>query len=86
MDVSDFPYAEIIADAARNLRCVKLTYKDEVRTVEPYSYRISPTGSGTLFYGFHREDNQIKAFLLDKIQSVEPSDEPYSPRWAVEIA
>ena len=85
MELEGFGFADVIAQAARTHTCVRLTYKDEVRTVEPYSYRESKKG-GTLFYGWHIEDNQIKAFALDKIQAVEPTEQGYEPRFAVEIA
>jgi len=85
MDLSGFQFAEVITQAAREHRKVRLTYKDEVRTVEPYSYRESPAGTGTLFYGFHEEAGVIKAFNIGKIQHVELMDETYNPRWTIEI-
>ena len=85
MDLGSFPFADVIAQAAREHRKIKLTYKDELRTVEPYSYRESPAGTGTLFYGYHEEAGGIKAFSLAKIQHVELTDETYNPRWTIEI-
>lgn len=86
MTLEEFPFREQISEAARNRQTVRLRYKDEERTVEPYSYRESPTGKGTLFYGFHVEADSIKAFDLGKIQNVEVlPDTTYSERWPVEI-
>ncbi len=86
MDLNEFPFAEQVSEAARGRNTIRLRYKDEDRTVEPYSYRESPTGAGTLFYGFHVEANSIKAFDLGKIQNVEVLPEmTYTERWPVEI-
>ncbi len=87
MTLEEFPFADIVAEAARNRNMIRMQYKDEARTVEPYSYRESPSGTGTLFYGFHVEADSIKAFSLAKIQNVELiPDTTYSERWPVEIA
>lgn len=87
MELEEFPFSAQISEAARDRNTVRLRYKDEDRTVEPYSYRESPSGTGTLLYGFHVEAGSIKAFSLAKIQSVEVlPDTTFSERWPVEIA
>lgn len=71
--------------AAANRVCIRLRYSDEVRLVEPYSFRTSRDGA-QLFYGFHREARQMKCFRIDKFQSVEVTGEPFSPRYQIEIS
>ena len=63
--------------AAGNRVCVKMRYKDELRTIEPISFRLAQTTGNRLFYGFHREDNQTKSFIVDNIQSIEVTNIPY---------
>lgn len=68
-----------------------MTYNDEVRHVEPYSYRYRgkpkiPGGKSTLlFYGFCRIHNKIHAFDLEKIEGLIVTNEPYRPRWTIEV-
>ena len=72
--------------AATNRVCVKLLYKSKLRTVEPLSFRTAQTTGNRLFYGLHREENKVKAFRLDKIQSVEVTNIPYTEKlYPVEI-
>ena len=66
--------------AVGNRVCIKMRYKDELRTIEPISFRIAQTTGNRLFYGFHKEDNQIKSFAISKIQSVEVTNIPYVER------
>ncbi len=58
----------------------KMRYNDELRTTEPLSFRIAQTTGNRLFYGFHKEDNQTKSFIINKIQSVEVTNTPYVER------
>lgn len=75
---------ERIRMAAANRVCIKLTYSDEQRTVEPYSFRRS-SDNNLLFYGFHREDQQMKCFRVDRIQRVEVTGISFAARYPVEI-
>ena len=84
MQIEEFPFHEIIAEAARGRFRVRMSYNAEMRTIEPYSYRQGNVGA--LFYGFHVEAGKIKAFDLSKIESVEMTEEEFSPQWTVEIA
>lgn len=77
-------YIEKIQFAAANRVCIRLIYNGERRLVEPYSFRRS-TDDAKLFYGYHREDSQIKCFKLDKFQGLEVTSEPFIPRFRVEI-
>lgn len=80
---------EAIAEAARNLRTVILTYVDEkgettTREVEPYSYR--PGKETARFMAFDIEKGQIRGFRLDRIVTAAVTENTYTPRWAVEIS
>ena len=70
--------------AAANRVCVKMLYSNKLRTIEPLSFRQARNGN-KLFYGFHREDNQLKSFNLNKIQSVDVTNIPYTEKYPVEI-
>lgn len=91
MELEQFPFAEQIAEAARGRFQIRMTYPEHgvggatERMVEPYSYREKP--NGTLFFGYDLGAGSIKGFRLDRIESVEVTQEPYeAERWTVEIA
>ena len=71
--------------AAANRVCVKLLYANKSRIAEPLSFRTVQTTGTRLFYGMDREDNQVKVFHLEKIQSVEVTNAPYTEKYPVEI-
>jgi len=75
---------ERIRMAASNRVCVKLGYHGKERIVEPYSFRQSRDGN-RLFIGFERDAAAIRSYSLSKIESVQVTNEPYSPRYPVEI-
>ena len=66
--------------AAGNRVCLKMRYHDKWITIEPLSFRRSQATGNRLFYGFHREDGQIKCFIVRKIQSIEVTNIPYEER------
>ena len=70
--------------AASNRVCVNLGYHGRERIVEPYSFRQSRDGN-RLFLGFERDAAAIRSYSLSKIESVQVTNEPYSPRYPVEI-
>ena len=70
--------------AAANRICIKMVYKDKLRTIEPLSFRQAKNGN-RIFYGFHREGHKTKAFTLSKIQSVEVTNIPYIEKYPIEI-
>ncbi len=65
--------------AAGNRVCIRLTYHDKVRTVEPLSFRKTKDGN-RLFYGHEREVDHTKAYSLSKIQGVQITNLPYVER------
>ena len=66
-----------------------MAYMDAVgntseREVEPYSFRETDRGE-VLFYAFCYLRNAIRGFKLDNIISAEVTENPYDPKWEVEI-
>ena len=72
--------------AAGNRVCLKMEYSGKQRTIDPLSFREVRRTGNRLFYGFNREDNQVKAFSIDKIESIEVTNIPYEERqYPIEI-
>lgn len=77
---------EIIANAGRNLKTVKIDYTEKDgsnegwREVEPYSFR-----SGNLFFGYDTRKNGTRAFKIDRINKIEITNNSYVPKWNVEF-
>jgi predicted DNA-binding transcriptional regulator YafY len=81
---------EAIAEAARALHRVILTYVDEkgvttTREIEPYSYRPGKDGA-IRFMGFDIEKGAIRGFRTDRIVSATVSENTFTPQWPVEIS
>ena len=72
--------------SAANRVCIKLGYSDKLRTVEPLSFRTNTRTGNRLFYGYERDAEQVKAFSISKIQSVEITNVPYTEKYPVEIS
>ena len=70
--------------AAANRVCIKLTYSNKVRTIEPYSFRQARNGS-RLFHGFDLGNNKMISFKINQIQGIEVTNIPYMERYLVEI-
>lgn len=83
--VAGSSYLEAIRFAAANRLCVDLTYKNEVRRVEPYSFRRTVAGD-VLLHAVRRRDGQVRTYRLDRIQGAKATDEPFSPRYEIEIS
>lgn len=72
--------------AAANRVCIKLRYKSKTRTIEPLSFRTSSIGN-RLFFGFERESNQVKSYLISKFQSIEITNMAYTEKqYPIEIS
>ncbi|MCP5020312.1 MAG: WYL domain-containing protein [bacterium] len=75
--------------AARNRLCAEIKYHGVPRIVEPYSLRYAGTGNMLLYVHERlkngRRSGGIKAFNVDKIESVEITDRPFTPRHLVEL-
>ncbi len=82
-------FLEKVQYAARNRLCVIITYDNVKRLVEPYSLRIKSTGN-LLLYVYEQlrsgyPSDQLKGFILSKIQNVELTSNIFRPKWVVEF-
>lgn len=82
-----------IMEAGSNMTLLKVAYDGIQRIVEPYSlkYKIRRDGVGReYFYAYDRIGGQsgpgIKAFVSDKMESVENTSEKFEPRFLVELS
>lgn len=75
---------EPIRYAAVNHLMVNLGYGGKWRLVEPYSLRLSHSGS-VLFYAIKAEARQIRSYRMDRIQSIEVSHQPFKPVFRIEF-
>ncbi len=75
---------ELIRFAGRNRLRIDLSYAGHTRLVEPYSFRRSQAGD-LLFFGWNVPDSGIRAYRADGIAGVRVTNQPFSPRFAVEF-
>ena len=75
---------EPIRFAAVNRLLILLGYKGSTREVEPYSLRTTQVGS-ILFYALRHPQNFIRAYRIDRIQSIEVLPKPFNPQFPVEF-
>ncbi len=95
MSVSDYPALvfggsmERVRFAARNRLLVQVMYKSVPRLVEPYSLRMPTTGNLLLYVHEIRRGytstGQIKAFKVTDLGRVNVTDQPFIPRYRVEL-
>lgn len=75
--------------AARNRLCVEIVYNNIHRLTEPYSLRYPETGNLLLYVYERKKDGfftgQIKAYNIEKIQSVRITSIEFQPRYLVEL-
>lgn len=76
-------HVSIIRKAARNRLLLYMQYNNMWRYVEPYSFR--PGKQGQLFYGHCLAHNDTHSFYMHRIQDLQISEVPFSPRWHIEI-
>lgn len=87
-------YRNIIMEAGRRRKVLRMTYDGLIRMVEPYSlaYKVRKDGVGReYFYGWDRTGGRsgqmtIKSYTQDKIQSLELTDETFEPRFPIELS
>ncbi len=78
------PRLEPVRFAGANRLCVDLGYRGSVRRIEPYSLRTTRAGD-LLLYGVRTDNRQLRAYRVDRIQSVAVTTEPFTPRFRVEF-
>lgn len=75
--------------AARNRLLAEVVYHGVARVVEPYSIRVAQTGNTLLYVWELRRGsartNQIKAYKLDLLGATQVLNEPFAPRYAIEL-
>lgn len=74
-------HIEVIENSIEGRRLISISYIDSkgvpsVRTVEPYE--IKENG---LFFAYCRVKNGIRAFKLNRVQSVDQTSETFNPRY-----
>lgn len=78
------PALEPIRFAGANRLCVDLGYQGSVRRIEPYSLRVSRAGD-LLLYALRSDGSGIRAYRVDRIESVNVTTQPFRPRFLVEF-
>lgn len=76
---------EAIRFAGTNRLCVKLGYQNSTRIIEPYSLRRTRDGH-LLLHAIRRDNRQHRSYRVDRIESVEPTSQPFTPVYAVEFS
>ncbi|OGF27132.1 hypothetical protein A2331_00050 [Candidatus Falkowbacteria bacterium RIFOXYB2_FULL_34_18] len=81
-----------IMNAGRSQTLLKIRYKGEERIVEPYSLKYLQKRDGTekeYFYAYKLRGGSsapgIKAFIAERMQSVENTEEKFEPRHMIEL-
>jgi len=75
---------ESIRFAAANHLCIELGYKGTTRVVQPYSFRRTRDGN-ILLYAVKQASGEIRAYRLDRMESVRVTSTSFTPRFRVEI-
>lgn len=76
---------EQIRFAGNNHLLVELAYQGSTRLIEPYSMRRSQAGN-LLVYALKHETGEVRAYRVDRIQGVQITDMPFTPRYAIELS
>jgi predicted nucleotidyltransferase component of viral defense system len=71
--------------AAASRLCVDLGYTGSVRRIEPYSLRRSAEGA-VLLMAVRADSGESRSYRVDLIESVAVSNQPFVPRYEVELA
>lgn len=76
---------QTIRFAAANHLCVDLLYGGARRRIEPYSLR--ETRAGNVILHAHRADTgEHRSYRVDRIEGATTTDQPFVPRWAIELS
>lgn len=87
-------HRNIIMEAGRMQKILRMAYDGLTRMVEPYSlvYKVRKYGVGReYFYGWDRTGGRsgqmtIKSYTQDKVQSLEMTSESFEPRFPIELS
>ena len=94
LDYFSASHRNILMDAGASQKLVRMVYDGLERLVEPYAltYKIRKDGVGReYFYGVDIKGGRsgkvgIKTYTEDKVQSIEPTDEEFSPQFPIELS
>lgn len=75
---------EPVRFAAANYLCVELGYRGTKRLIEPYSLRRTKDGY-LLLYAVKTTTSELRAYRVDRIESIKVTNTPYKPRYRVEF-
>ena len=75
---------ETVRFAAANYLCVELGYGGSKRLIEPYSLRRTKDGN-LLLYAVKTTTSELRAYRVDRIESIKVTNTPYKPRYPVEF-
>ncbi|MCY4107959.1 MAG: nucleotidyl transferase AbiEii/AbiGii toxin family protein [Chloroflexi bacterium] len=75
---------EPVRFAAVNRLLVDLRYRGRNRLIEPYSLRVTSAGN-FLLHALRADGRGHRAYRLDRIQAVEVTNQPFTPRYAIEF-
>ena len=78
------PPLELIRFAGANRLCIDLGYQRSVRRIHPYSLRLSRDGN-LLLYAVKDTTGELRAYRVDRIESVEVTSKPFTPTHQVEF-
>jgi len=80
---------ELIVYAGQQLKTILIDYTEKdgsnegLREVEPYSFRNK--NGIEYFYAYDIQKSGIRAFIFEKINKVQITNNNYTPRWDVEF-
>lgn len=75
---------EPVRFAAANYLCVELGYGGTKRLIEPYSLRRTKDGY-LLLYAVKTATSELRAYRVDRIESIKVTNTPYKPRYPIEF-
>lgn len=76
---------ESIRFAATNHLCIELGYNGTKRIIEPYSLRRTVQGN-ILLYAVRVENNETRAYRVDRIESARVTDNMFLPKFQIEFS
>lgn len=87
-------YRDVIMEAGRLQRILRLVYSGIERRVEPYALAFKRRKDGVAreyFYGWDLSggrsgQTRIKSFISEKVQSVQITEQSFAPRFPIELA
>lgn len=76
---------EVVRFAAVNHLCIELGYQGTTRLIEPYSLRRTRAGY-LLLHAIKVASGELRAYRVDRIQSVKVTTRPFRPVYAIEFS